>query len=134
MKKKYIIMLCVLLVAVIAAAACIIHFLPEKEEETGGHTPKDYSIAVTNYAQKRGSISKNEILLLESSTNGKDGNLIMSFRIYIVDDGYSASYFMGMSIAEAQENPGLTLVGNATASALKGDPNQIFGLNIFHDR
>ncbi len=131
MKKKYIIILCVLL-ALAVAATCLFFLLSEKEEGNG-RTRKDYNVAVTNYALRRNFISTNEILLADVSTDGKDGNIIMTFHIYTVADGYAPSYFMDMEIAEAKENPGLSRVGFASASFLNGDPNQVFGLNVSHN-
>ncbi len=131
MSKKLLILLIVLAVA--AAIVCAIFLLPK--EETPAPTQREkLNTAATNFALQENKLSKNEILLMESSQREDNGNLTVKFRIYALAEGYSASYFIGMDLETAEANPGLTHMGSATASFLKGDPGQIFGLKVIHER
>ncbi len=131
-KKALLIILAVVAVAAILAV-CLYLFWP-KGPNLGDNTITDYNMAATTFAQQSNKLGKNEILLADKIEEGAEGNITISFRLYSVADGYSPTYFMGMMASEAKDNPGLTDMGSAKASFLKGKPDGIFGLGVFHER
>ncbi len=132
MKKKYFLILALVSTLIAAAVLCAVFLLPGEEAP---ESPTDnYSTVATNYALVKEKIGKNEILLQESVTKKDGGDVLVTYRIYTVAEGYSASYFMNMTVEEAEQNPGLTLVGSAKASFLNGALSGLYGLTVSHDR
>ncbi len=133
MNKKTWIILAIVVLVLLAVVLCLLFLQPEKEPEPN-KTPVNYSTAATNYGLRKEKISSNEILLAETVTKLENGDTQVVYRVYTVAEGYAPSYFMGMSVEEAQANPGLALVGSAKASFLKGSLDGIYGFTISHDR
>ncbi len=132
-KKKWILPVLIAVLVVVALAVAAWLLWPRDTAQTGSAL-SDYNTTATVLAQRDSKIGEREILIAESTKKEDDGNLTVTFRVFSVAEGYTPSYFMTMSIADARKNPGLTDMGYATASFLKGQPEGVFGLTVMHER
>ncbi len=134
MNTKKLIILILILAVVIAALAVAAWLLWFRDTPKTDSALSDYNTTATVLAQRDAKIGEREILIAESTKQEDNGNLTITFRVFSVAEGYSPSYFMTMDIADAKKNPGLTDMGHATASFLKGQAEGVFGLTVMHER